>query len=90
MKHLFIRLLLFLILSAFTPSAHGGWFGSSRKEKEEHKQQVVKLEQDLQHAHQKTDTWIIAAAFLSLLCVLLLILGTALGAKVRRHHESHS
>ena len=82
MKHRFIiKLILLICLAAATPKAKADWFDFGK----ESKQRLTQVEQELTVQRKNTDTWVAVAGALGVGCVLLLVIGTALGAKVRRH-----
>ena len=81
MKHILIRLILLLCLAAATPKARAEWFDFGK----EHQQRLLKVQEELTVQRKDTDMWIAVAGALGVGCVLLLVIGTALGAKVRRH-----
>jgi len=84
MKPILLQLILFLCLAVMTPSAKADWFDFGN----EHKEKLVQVEHELAAQRQANDTWVAIAGTLAVGCVLLLIIGTALGAKVRRHHAT--
>ena len=82
MKNRFIiKLILFICLAAATPKAQADWFDSGK----EQKQRLTKVEQELTVQRKSNDALIVVAGLLGIGCVMLLVIGTALGAAVRRH-----
>jgi hypothetical protein len=87
MKHI-ITLIIGLLL--FSPSAHAVWPFTSKPDPLLVMQiKIDGLESKLAAQHQSLNRWQLAAGSLAVGCAFLLIIGTALGAKTRKHfHES--
>ena len=75
MKHFFTLLLALLLTMA---PVHGGWFDH------EEKQRRIEAEQQLQQQRQATGQWQFAADMLGFTCVVLLVVGVAIGSKARK------
>lgn len=75
MKHLFTLLTLLWLLTA---PANAGWFGGDER------QRRIETEQQLQQQRQATGYWQITSGILGLTCIILLVVGTAIGAKARK------
>ncbi len=73
--HLLTLLILLLLLTA---SANAGWFGSDER------QRRIETEQQLQAQRQATGYWQITSGILGITCIILLVVGTAIGAKARK------
>ena len=87
MKHSLIKLITVFLLAVTIPPVHGGWF--DRKE-DPTRQRLFQVEHELTQQRQANDTSAVIIGILGIGCVVLLIIGTALGAKVRRRHEHQS
>ncbi|MBS0174605.1 MAG: hypothetical protein JSR64_11260 [Nitrospira sp.] len=86
MKHI---LTLIIGLLMFSPSAHAGWFSSKPDPQVVMQLKIDSLEHKLTAQTQSLNRWQIAAGSLAVGCAFLLLIGTALGAKTRKHfHES--
>jgi hypothetical protein len=79
MRHIFIRLFIITLLSSCSPATDGGWF----KAKDEQKQKLVEVENQLAVQRKKTDTWAVIAGCLGIGCVLLFVIGTAIGSRTK-------
>ena len=79
---------LILILLLVSPAAHANWFSWSSDPIPEYKEKVASLETQLSAQRSTTDHWQIASGSLGIGCVLLLVIGTALGAKTRHHYHA--
>ena len=84
MKHILIKLFIVFLLAFTIPPAHGGWF--DRKE-DPTQQRLVQVEHELTQQRKANDSLSVIIGILGIGCVLLLVIGTALGSKIRRHHE---
>ena len=82
MKHI---LILTIGLLLFSPSAHAGWFSSKPDPLLVMQIKIDGLENKLAAQHQSLNRWQIAAGSLAVGCAFLLIIGTSLGAKTRKH-----
>jgi len=82
MKHI---LTLIIGLLMFSPSAHAGWFSSKPDPQVVMQLKIDSLEHKLTAQTQSLNRWQIAAGSLAVGCAFLLILGTALGSKTRKH-----
>ncbi|MEY4482593.1 MAG: hypothetical protein RL693_45 [Verrucomicrobiota bacterium] len=80
MKHLSILILCLLLC---LPPAQAEWFSNTAAQ---HQEQIVALEGQLSAQGQSLGHWQAAAASLVIGCVLLLIIGTALGAQTRKYY----
>ena len=87
MKH---YLLLFLILLCCSRSAHAGWFSSDPAPLNEAKAKIASLENQFAAQVATVNRWQIAAGSLAVACVILLIIGAALGSSTRKHHNESS
>jgi len=85
MKHL-ITLIIGLLL--FSPAAHAGWFSKDTELLNEAKERIGVLESRLLSQSINLDNWRIAAGSLAVGCAFLLLIGSALGSKTRKHDES--
>lgn len=85
MKTTLIKLIIFICLVTSSPVAKAGWFDNNIDEQRE---RLSRVEQELAIQRRNADVWASIAGTLCVGCVLLLIIGTALGAKVRRHHAT--
>ncbi len=83
MKHL---LILISLLLPFT-TVKAGWFSNGPDPLIEAKAKITSLENQIQTQSNTLNRWQIASGSLAVGCVLLLILGTALGSKTRQHHH---
>lgn len=84
MKHLI--LLIFLCLPFTTVNA--GWFSKGPDPLIEAKEKITHLETQLTAQSVILNRWQITSGSLALGCLILLIIGTALGAKTRHHYDS--
>ena len=82
MKHLIILIVGLLL---FSPTAHAGWFSSKPDPLLVMQIKIDGLENKLAAQNQSLNRWQIATGSLAVGCALLLILGTALGSKTRKH-----
>ncbi len=85
MKSFILPLLLCLSVLVYLPQAQAGWFNTTSEEQLHQSQKLQQTENQLLSQRQTTDQWEAIAAFLAVGCVLLFVIGTALGAKTRRH-----
>ena len=87
MKHLI--LLACLLLSQ---AAHAGWFFKDPPPPPdlgpEYRAKITKLEEQISEQHATTTRWEVATGTLALGCVLLFVIGTALGAKTRQNYDA--
>src|SRR6187402_580685 len=81
MKHLLIILCLLLL----SPAAQAGWF--SKDETPDYKQKISTLEFQLIGQRKTSDQWILVSGILGIGCVLIFVIGTALGARTRKHYD---
>ena len=79
---------LILILLLVSPAAHANWFSWSSDPIPEYKEKITALETQLSAQRQTVNRWQIASGSLGIGCVLLLVIGTALGAKTRHHYHA--
>lgn len=82
MKHLIILIVGLLL---FSPTAHAGWFSSKPDPLLVMQIKIDGLENKLAAQNQSLNRWQIATGSLAVGCAFLLILGTALGSKTRKH-----
>jgi hypothetical protein len=88
MKH-FILLACLLL----APAAYAGWFFKDPPPPPpdlgpEYRAKITKLEEQMSEQHATTNRWEVATGTLALGCVLLFVIGTALGAKTRQHYDA--
>ena len=69
---------LIITSTAFTSTAHAGWFGPS--------QEVIDLQNQLTQQHSNTGYWMTVAGCLAIFVIVAFIIGTILGSKVRKNH----
>lgn len=74
-------IILMLLMAAY---CHGGWFGH-----DDYKDQWQQSQEQLEQQRQTTGDWQIVAGVLAVGCVALLIVGAAIGAKVRKAVVKH-
>jgi hypothetical protein len=84
MKHL---ILLILLCLPFT-TVNAGWFSKEPDPLVEAKEKITHLETQLSAQSITLNRWQITSGALCCSCLLLLIIGTALGSKTRNHYES--
>ncbi|WP_395741696.1 hypothetical protein [Prosthecobacter sp.] len=82
MKHI-LTLIIGLLL--FSPTAHAGWFSLKPDPLLVMQIKIDGLENKLAAQNQSLNRWQIATGSLAVGCAFLLILGTALGSKTRKH-----
>jgi hypothetical protein len=87
------RLILLLACLLLSPAAHAGWFFKDPPPPPpdlgpEYRSKISRLEEQMSEQRATTHRWEIAAGTLALGCVLLFVIGTALGAKTRQHHDA--
>jgi len=83
MKSILI-LLIGLLLSS---SAQAGWFSSKPDLIPLYEGKIQSLENQLSAQSQTINHWQMATGSLGIGCVLLLVIGTALGAQTRKHYD---
>ena len=83
MKHILILIISVLL---FSPTVHASWFSKDPDPLPEYKQKITSLENQLSAQSLTLNHWQIATGSLGIGSVLLLIIGTALGAHTRKHH----
>ncbi len=88
MKHLILVACLLL-----SPAAYAGWFFKDPPPPPpdlgpEYRAKITKLEEQISEQHATTNRWEVATGTLALGCVLLFVIGTALGAKTRQHYDA--
>ena len=81
MKYLILTLLL------VSPAAHASWFWPSDPVPE-YRAKITSMETQLSAQRGATNLWQIASGSLAVGCVVLLVIGTALGAKTRTHYHA--
>ena len=86
MKHLILTICLLLC----SVTAQASWFSKGPDPLDEAKEKIVTLESHLTAQAILLNRWQIASGSLGIGCVLLLIIGTALGATTRKHHDATS
>lgn len=88
MKHILIYLCLLLTIQPL----QAGWFFADPPAPPDHtpeyRARIATLENQMSEQHQLTDRWEIASGILALGCVLLFVIGTALGAKTRQSYDA--
>ncbi len=86
MKHL---ILIASLLMLFTPNTHAGWFFDDPPPNlgPEYRAKIISLEDRISEQHVITTRWEIATGTLAVGCVLLFVIGTALGAKTRQYYD---
>ena len=82
MKHLILIILLCL---PFT-TVNAGWFSKDPDPLIEAKEKITSLETKLTAQSITLNRWQVTSGALCCSCLLLLIIGTALGSKTRHHH----
>lgn len=83
MKHLSILIICLLFC---TSAVHAGWFSNTSETLAANREKIMLLENQLSAQYQYLSHWKLAAGLLLFGCVLLLIIGTALGAETRKHY----
>lgn len=83
---LFIFLSVFMMLNSCS-KAYDSIVGPSAAEKDA-KTRLSVVEALLTSQRQHTETWQVVAGACAVGCVLVLLIGTALGANTRRHHAT--
>ena len=83
MKYLIILILLF-----GSPAAHASWFSWHTDSNPEYREKVTALESELSAQRSTSSHWQIATGTLGVGCVLLFVIGTALGSETRQHHHA--
>lgn len=84
MKHLIVIICLLLC----TPAANAGWFTRGPTLLDEAKARITTLDQQLATQTESLNRWKIATGTLGVACVILLLIGTALGAQTRKHYDA--
>jgi hypothetical protein len=84
MKH-YLLLIICLLLCA--PAANAGWFSKGPSELEMAQERILNLENQMSTQVIAINRWQIATGSLAVACVILLVIGTALGAKTRKHYD---
>jgi hypothetical protein len=84
MKHLILLILLCLPFS----TVNAGWFSKDPDPLIEAKAKITHLETQLSAQSITLNRWQITSGALCCGCLLLLIIGTALGSKTRHHYDS--
>lgn len=74
-----MKKIILLVLLITTAHCHAGWFGH-----DDYKDQWQQSQEQLEHQRQATGDWQIVAGVLGITCVVLLVIGAAIGAKVRK------
>ena len=81
-------LILFICLLLFTPAASAGWFFDDPPDLgPEYRAKIASLEDQMSEQHKVTGHWVIASGTLAFGCLLLFVVGTALGAKTRQDYD---
>ena len=86
MKHL-ITIICLLLCSV---TAQASWFSKGPDPLDEAKEKIILLENHLSAQALLLNRWQIASGSLGIACVILLIIGTALGATTRKHYDATS
>ena len=85
-------LIFFCLLCCATTAAQAGWFFDDPPPPPdlgpEYRAKISSLEEQVAEQHATTNRWEVATGTLALGCVLLFVIGTALGAKTRQHHDA--
>jgi hypothetical protein len=80
--------ILFICLLLLTPAANAGWFFDDPPDLgPEYRAKIASLEDQMSEQHKVIGHWVIAAGTLAFGCVLLFVIGTALGAKTRQDYD---
>ena len=74
-------ILIIVAVLTIATATNAGWFGKDPKPDE---QRIADLEHRLQQQQETTNTWRTAAFSLGVVCVVVLIIGTAIGSKGKR------
>jgi hypothetical protein len=80
-------ILLIIGLLLFSPAAKAGWFSQDPDPLAQAQEKIVVLENTVATQTTTMNRWQIATGSLAIGCVILLIIGAALGAKTRQHHH---
>ena len=80
--HHLILLIIALMLSACAP-VHAGWLSGT-----DEPNRLAETESQLQSQRSSTDQWQLVAGIFGVGCVLLFVIGTALGSKTRHATRS--
>lgn len=83
--HHLITIITAFLLCCCNP-ARADWLSGGGKQEE----QIAKIERELESQRGFTDQWEVIAGVLGVGCVLLLVIGTALGSKTRHGHASRN
>lgn len=83
MKHI----LILLILLCCASTVNAGWFSDSPAPLDEAKARITSLENHITVQAVTLNRWQIATGSLAVGCVILLIIGAALGAQTRKHYD---
>jgi hypothetical protein len=83
---------IILLLLAVVP-LQAGWFFKDPPPPPpdlgpEYRAKITRLEEQISAQHATTTRWEVATGTLALGCVLLFVIGTALGAKTRQHYDA--
>jgi len=83
---------ILLLLLAVTP-LQAGWFFKDPPPPPpdlgpEYRAKISSLEEQISEQHATTNRWEVATGTLALGCVLLFVIGTALGAKTRQNYDA--
>jgi len=92
LKHLLFVIMAAVLLAFMLNSctqANAAIFGPSATEQEA-KQRLSTVENQLSYQRHSTESWQGAAGALAVGCLLLLLLGTAIGSATRRHLKQHA
>ena len=86
MKHV---ILITNLLLLFSLNTHAGWFFDDPPPDlgPEYRAKIISLEDRISEQHASNTRWEIATGTLAVGCVLLFVIGTALGAKTRQHYD---
>jgi hypothetical protein len=80
----FILIICVLLTS---PAANAAWFSSTSDPIPEYKEKIASLETQLSAQALTLNRWQIATGSLGIACVVLLVIGTALGAQTRKNYD---
>lgn len=82
-----MKYILILCLLLCSTSANAGWFSSDPPLLQVAAERIMQLEDQLSAQASLVNLWQIATGTLGVACVILFVIGTALGAKTRTHYD---
>lgn len=80
------KITLIITLLLLIQTAQAGWFGSDEKIQ----QQLQATQAQLEQQRSRTGTVEVVAGIFAIGCIVLFIIGTAIGSKARREAKSES